>query len=345
MELDGVEFFNVGELEAIPAFGGRVLARIPKAIRDRLNPRARFVGRNSTGCEVRFVTEAPNVNLYFSAVKHEDMALQGDLKIMRGNFEYKRVVLKLEEITTVCLTPPNWEQVSPEVLRSKGFAPNVWRVVCGSPGIAFAGIDTFGSACRPPLAEEKPGFHCLCYGSSITNSSLDGYPLVMGQRLGIDVSNLGLSGACQIEPEMVDYLAGGRKWDGITLELGINILGMDPAEFEKRVEYLAQTLFTKHPRKPVVLITIFPSNCRAQMQSARGNGGQADRVFNEILRKIHGQYAARGENVHLIEGHELLDDYTCLSTDILHPRTYGHAVMGLNLAEKLRPIFGLGPKL
>jgi lysophospholipase L1-like esterase len=336
---DNLEFFNVGELENAQAFSGKILARIPQRVRNKLNRRARFVGGISTGAEIRFVCDAPDICLYLAALKPTDDFGKGEVRIMLGNFEYKRIPLDFERVSTICLTRPNFDYMHQNVLRSKGFAPNVWRVVCSSPSIVFCGIETFGHAYRPPLPEEKPGFHCLCYGSSITNSSLDGYPLVMGQRLGIDVSNLGLFGACEIEKEIADYLASLQNWDGITLELGINILGLDPKEFERRVDYLVAALVKEHPAKPIVLMTLFPSNARASLQNEKGSDSQEDKRFCEILRQIHATYKAAGHNIHLIEGDEILDDYTCLSTDFLHPRTYGHAVIGLNLAKKLKPIF------
>jgi lysophospholipase L1-like esterase len=338
---DNLEFFNVGELGNALPFPGKTLERIPKRVRNLINQRARFIGAISTGAEIRFVSDAPDICLYLGAIKPTDAFGQSELRIMLGNFEYKRVTLELDRVSTICLTRPNFDYINENVLRSKGFAPNVWRIVCSSPTTVFCGIETFGHEYRAPLPEEKPGFHCLCYGSSITNSFLDGYPLVMGQRLGIEVSNLGLFGACFIENEISDYLASLHNWDAITLELGINVLDIDPDVFEQRVDYLVAALVKEHPAKPIVLITLFPSISRARLQNKKGSGGKEDKQFCEVLRKIHATYKAAGNNIHLIEGDEILDDYTCLSTDFLHPRAYGHAVMGLNLAEKLNSIFSL----
>lgn len=39
--------------------GGRVPYRLPEAVRNRLNPRGRMVGRMSAGSQIRFVSDAP----------------------------------------------------------------------------------------------------------------------------------------------------------------------------------------------------------------------------------------------------------------------------------------------
>ena len=114
----------------------------------------------------------------------------------------------------------------------------------------------------------------------------------------------------------------------LTLEIGINILGMNSAEYEKRVDYLLSAIRGRHSSKPIAVITVFP--CHASFLTTPSENFHA---FNAILRRLAEKY-----NAALIEGTELLDDLTCLSADLVHPGVFGHAVMGLNLAEKLRAL-------
>lgn len=340
MTENNIEFFNVTELEEIKAFSGVILSRLPANLRHKLNPRARFIGRNSTCAEIRFVSDAPYISLRLATTTNEQVPVIPEVKVMRGTFEHSRHQLHLNTVTTIHLTPPDFSHIQPNVLNTRGFSPEVWRIVCSSPSVIFCGLDTFGHAVRPPHKEEVPAFTCLCYGSSITNSNIDGWPMVMGQKLGINVLNLGLAGACHVEPEMAEHIASIQDWNGLLLEMGINILGMNPDEFARRVDYMLKTVTTAHPAKPIAMITIFPSSCRDYFQLKK-DGGQEDKKFNEILRATFAEYHAKGANIHLIEGSEIVDDPSCLSTDLLHPRCFGHAVMGLNMAQKLSSIFPL----
>ena len=67
MNLDKVEYYNVGDRETIPGLGENGLVRVPRGVRNCLNNRARFVAMDSVGCEVRFVTEATNIDIYVSS--------------------------------------------------------------------------------------------------------------------------------------------------------------------------------------------------------------------------------------------------------------------------------------
>ncbi len=66
MNLKEVQLFNVGALEPVPGLGDAGMMRIPEKVRNCLNERARFVGMDSVGCEVRFVTDAPNIDRKYS---------------------------------------------------------------------------------------------------------------------------------------------------------------------------------------------------------------------------------------------------------------------------------------
>ncbi len=328
---DNLEFHNVAELADAPGGLGKKLLRYPENVRNACGARGKFVTTESSGCEIRFVTDASNVRLYLSAVKTEAGGNEMGFRVYRGDFEVNNLNVSTVipgVVNTLCLAPPEqFTGVTPETLRRGCFAPEVWRIAFGRGGTAiFCGLDSFGSPVRPPHKEEKPQLRYLAYGSSITHSNLDGYPMVAARRLGMDVFNLGLSGACAAEPEVADFIAGREDWDILTLEIGINILHLDPAEYEKRVDYMLSAIRKRHPGKPVAAITVFP--CHPSFR----NPPEANfHAFNAIFRRLAEKYGAA-----LIEGDELLDDPGCLTADMVHPGPFGHAVMGLNLAGKLR---------
>ncbi len=332
-----IEFFNVGELEPFAPLSGVILSRIPSDVRRNLGRRAKFVGANSTGAEMRFVTDAENFTLYLASVPNENWwPTRPEVKIMFGNFEHSRHPVALDSITSIPIVPPNFKGIPENVLRSKGFAPNVVRVVCSAPSIIFCGLNTYGAAVRPPEPEEKPSFRCLCYGSSITNAGIDGWCSVMGQRLGIDVYNFGFAGACEAEPELADYIANRDDYDAIMLEIGVNMPFFEHEEYRKRVDYIVSQIVRKHPDIPVVMVNMFPyydifRNSTEHEQKAL----QKKAIFEEIYQ----HYKANGANLFLIDGADIVSDFGCLSADMLHPNTYGHAVMGLNFAQRLSSVF------
>jgi len=243
---------NVGELERLGELPGVLLSRFPRGVREALNRRARHVALKGVGCEVRFVNDHPDTRVFVAAHKPE-FADQLEVRIFRGDFELDKRQIPPGQTETLEINEPAPDAfIAPEPAHLRfGFAPNVWRVQFGrGPGF-FLGIDGLGGNLRPPRLDELPTARWLAYGSSITNSHLDGYPHVAARRLGVDVLNKGLSGACHCEPEVADWLATGCEWDFASLELGVNMRGMSPEEFATRAGYLVRRVVEENPSKPV----------------------------------------------------------------------------------------------
>ncbi len=335
MIYQNLEFHNVAELTDAPGLNGKMLQRYPEAVRHKLNPRGRYVSGESTGCEIRFVTEAPNLRLHLSQIR-TDGAGELAFRVFKGDFEVPALPFTAIPpgggVITLSLTAlERFNGIRPDALHNH-FSPDVWRIAFGRGATAvFCGLETFGVPVRPPKPEEKPRLRYLAYGSSITHSHLDGYPFVAARRLGAELCNLGLSGSCAAEGEIADFIAERDDWDILTLEIGINILNITPEEYEKRVEYMLSTIRKRHPGKPAAAITIFPTH--ASLLAEANDATRNFHAFNEIFRRLAARY-----QVTVIEGEEMLDEVTCLSGDVVHPGIFGHAVMGLHLAEKLRPL-------
>ena len=64
---------------------------------------------------------------------------------------------------------------------------------------------------------------------------------------------------------------------------------------------------------------------------------ERDAVFCSVLRELYEKYRSRGR-LYLLEGSDLLEDLGALGADFVHPKNFGHAVIGLNLAEKLKAL-------
>ncbi|MCX7002520.1 MAG: GDSL-type esterase/lipase family protein [bacterium] len=330
-----LELHNIAELDTAAGYPGPLVRRIPKAVVDQLENGALVAG-DTTLCELRFVVErGRRLAIVLTSLSGSD------LFVYRGDFVQNHVRLPANGLYRHVLdfeTSP-FAKLRAEVLSTHAFAPQVWRIVLDGP-MLFHGVDLMGCAIRPPHADEKPAKRWLTYGSSITHgyspvTRMQCYVAQTARRLGVDVLNLGLSGACVCEPVFADYLASRDDWDFITCELGVNMRNsFTPDEFARRARYLAETLTTRRPGKPVVLITPFPS--AADVLSEPDAVTHTVRAFAAALRDIAAKFAARG--VHLIEGADILSQFSDLTCDLVHPGTEGHTLMAENLAARLRTI-------
>lgn len=344
-----MEFHNVAELEKHEEMPGLGLNRLPRGVVHQLGEgdyqRGRFIGQASTGCEIRFVTEAPFIRITLSATVED-----GDVLVYCGDYFHSMHRLRTGVIQTLHLDKPaRFADVEPEALGKGRFSPGVWRIIISRnyyPGlalqVAFHGLNTFGHEVRPPREEELPPLKLLAYGSSITHGSgatvqHQAYIQQAARRLGADLYNKGMGGSCLCEKAMADYLIGHGGWDIAVLELGVNMRGLfTPEEFEERASYLIGGLIRQYPHKPVVLVSMYPNSDDVAKNPALP---PVNRPYTERLEHIH--RTLRHPHLHLVNGHEVLTDFSALTTDLIHPSDYGHTLMGQQLAEAIRNIIGL----
>lgn len=329
---DRIEFHNCyPELRENGAFS---LPRYPATVRHALNERGRMVSAESCGAELRFVTPAKNIRVTLTA---ED----GDVEVQIYCGPFLHVTQRLEKgvPTAIHLVPPErFPEATDAILASGGWSPDVWRIAPGRASFLFHHLETFGHPVRPPTASEKPAVTWIAYGSSITHSSLAGYPYHAARLLHWNVLGKGLSGACHIEKEAADHLAAiatELRARIITAELGVNMRGgYTVEEFTKRATYFVKTLRETNPATTLVLITAFTNS--AHFARTPTEGGERQRGFDAVLRDLVAK--AGDPNLLLVEGTELLSDFTLLGADVLHPTSSGQALMGHHLAERLRAI-------
>ena len=332
---DGIELFGLGAAESVPGMSEPRLVRVPQHIRSSMEERGRFVAADSSGIELRFVTDAPLFDLYLSAPKPE-FAPRPFAVAFRGGFRVCTLELEPGKINCFRLSvPPAFQGVKHAALSSAGYAPSVWRIQFHLSPFTLHGIDTFGYALRKPYPSELPSLIWLAYGSSITHSHANGYPYLTSRLLNAQMRNLGMNGACHLEKAMADYLAEECRFDFITCEAGVNMYEhFSPEEFQRRAAYLAQRL--DETGKPAILISSF-ANARSYPFCAENSQG-ADRqaAFRSILRDlVQNQH---GGHLYFVDGFELLGSLDGLGADLLHPTEAGHAAIARNLAPKLRDI-------
>ena len=347
MIYNNVELFNVAEIERSEVYGGAVLQRFPRAVRETLGRPGFESGRvkscSSTGCEIRFVTDGPSAAVTLSAIEADAC-----VTVYNGDYFHSVHRLAMGVPTRLPLDRPSgFSLVGGGMLAKRRFSPDVWRIFIERGkepmqiySVALHQIDTFGHQLRPPHADETPRTRWLAYGSSITHGTgaLNHHNAYIHQaagRLGVDVLNKGIGGACFCEPQIADFFAG-QEWDIATLEIGVNMRELfTEAEFEERARYLTGRLLAAKPGRPVALITIYPNAADFALDT-EAKPVVRNRSFREILRKIRRDTGS--PDLHLIEGDTILTQPDALTVDLIHPSDYGHSMMGQNLADKLRPI-------
>jgi len=334
MIFQNMEFHNVAEI--VPSGLGYRLHRYPQNVRERMGGDkggyGRYISQLTTGCEMRFVIDGDRFQISLSSFDCE-----GLVHVFRGDYKYGTYRIETGKVTHIQIgADPNFDQL-PSGARKGCFAPQVWRIVSGHDfGLTFVDMQTFGYTVRPPRADEKPAKTLLAYGTSITHGACaTSYPLCytqyLARLLGCDVLNKGMGGSCGNEPEVADWFASGElAYDAILLENEVNMGEAQIEAYERNTAYLLKTITAARPDCPIYAVTAYPNGSLA---GADPDNPCVKKPFknDEALRRI----AANYPSVRIIEGHEIMDDFTLLQCDLIHLNDYGHIRVAQQLAQRI----------
>lgn len=326
MIYNNVELFNVDETDKTER--GVVLQRFSKEARADTRNRAAWMASAAMGLEIRLVTDA---EVFWITLGAEDQNI--DIYVMRGDYFYDKYTVNAGSLIVLRFENDNFLSGLKTVSNVESrFSPNVWRFYFHSEGkIVYGGIKLSNGSVRSPKADEVPEKKLLAYGSSITHGcwamdSRNAYINTAGQRLAMDVYNMGMAGACRLEKSICDFLIRRDDWDIALLELGINVLyNYTAEEFGKRAEYLVTGMCKRG--KPVILTGFFHS---------RNSMAGYDKVdeFNDVLKSIMEIHNL--PNLTYIDGTEIMTSSEYLSRDLVHPSDLGHIRMGEILSNIIR---------
>lgn len=311
-----IDFHNVAEI-APHADGGWQLWRVPADVRAQANERLNSTtAAYSTGIELRFVMLSDTVTIRLRSVP----IAEGQMAYLyfgsfQGGWQQSSWIIR-NEVTAITLTRPgNLEQMRC-ISRDAAlpFDPAVVRLVLPYGNIIFHDIE---GEVAPPSADLLPNSTLICYGSSITHGSLAlaapyTYPFRIAQKLGFDYLNCGFAGTALCDRAIAEWIVSRRDWHVATLEIGVNMLGMEEAEFERRVDEFT-AIFAADGR-PVFTTSIFRTGGEHGAQQPT----HADR-FRDIVRR----YAE--PRLHFIDGLALLEKAEFISQDMVHPSLEGIA--------------------
>ena len=324
MIYDNMEFFNVRELTLKDNYPGLRINRFSKEMIDEFE--SKLPASYSRGCEIRFKLKGGTVLVYLISVDED-----GEVLVFYGDHMHGRQPLKKGVITPVVITPPPLLKTELDQLNHNSrFSKDICRIFFDTKSIVhYCGCETNGNEITPPLKEEKPKKTFAAYGSSITHGAHaignhNSYIQVLARLLKADVYNLGMSGSCRLENKISDFISA-VACDFYLLELGVNVRGsLSTDEFKKRATYLIHKAV--NTKKPVFVITIYP-NIHTYYKEEPLHTAEIE--FNMALREIAREIDA--QNIFLIEGGDVLTDFSELSTDLIHPSDSGHMQMGCNL--------------
>ncbi|MBT3273376.1 MAG: hypothetical protein HN368_09490 [Spirochaetales bacterium] len=333
---------NIGELYEIPGSDAVRLQRVPEATRERLEEPAQRKTLNPGGAEIRFVINSGRVKITLSS--SEEL---GTAALFHGTFDARLPTCTFgDEPITLDIGMPEDENAKrfaslPDSLAdSLRYHPRVCRLVLRHGNIILHNIE---GDIRPPEPEELPGLTMMAYGTSITHGAAASafhltYVAQTAWRLGADLINYGVGGACRAEAAFADYLAGLKNWDFATLALSVNMIGagFTIEDFTSRTRYLIGKIAVENPDKPVACISIYPYfGDFANLQPSATAGPEE---FRSALESVVAGLDL--PNVHFIPGPEILTDISGLTQDIIHPGDLAMINMGENLAKRLAPLIG-----
>ena len=330
MILNSIFYHNIADFHSSGV--GNMIHRYPRNVEISMTEGGREMSRYACGTELRLVAGS---RVFVTVMAHRGEG--GEAVVYCGDFQHARHSLpKGEAVTIPLIAPEVFGRVTEEYTAGTRFSQNVWRIAFKNVMVSVLSVDAQGNDARPPYPWEMPAKKMLAYGSSITHgagalTSVDTYVEHLARLLGCDVLNKGLGGACHCEPAVADYFVEELEWDFALMEVGVNMLGSVPVEeYEKRLRYLLERVTATG--KPIFLVNVYRFS--RDYSITEGAEEQKLRAYRETMRKVYADFADK--NCYLIEGQEILDRPEYLTTDGIHPSSYGHIMMGQNLAEKMK---------
>lgn len=332
MHYQNVELHNITEVQE-QTNGSVRLQRLPDTVRQCMSEKGTFRGLAASNAEIRFLCDTPHVKVTLSCANDVRFC------VAHGSFLHPEVRhLKGGQPQTFEIgMPSDLRALKPQYQEDLYFAPKVFRILLPCDTMYFHAVE--GENIRPPSASQVPGVRYLAYGTSITEGARATMPHLSyvahaARRLRVDLLNFGMSGACHIEPELVDFMAEGVDWDLATLWLSVNMVRyFEEPVFRERVEYAIDRIAGSHPECPVLCLTMAPFHiglCADQEEWV-----PKAEAFRQIVREAAN--SSTHSNVHLIEGSEVAASTDGLSADCVHPSDYGMFEIGHALAERLHP--------
>lgn len=336
-----VQFHNIAALAPTASGDAWRLCRYPLAVAAQLTEPGHSDAFMPAGGEIRFRLLAGEARVRLRRTNVRRTVNRRLTFIAETYFgDYSAGWTEIGEVWTEILVKPH--PAAGELARAHReqpgrFAPDLVRIVL--PLLDEIHVGAIAGDIAPPAPAQAPRRRYLAYGSSITHGVLatrpsDTYPARVARRLGVDCLNLGLSGGAKLEPAVADAIAARADWDFASLELGINLLSSrSPEEFRALVRDFLPRIVARHRDKWIFCVDLF--RC---VNDLRDDPKIVE--FRAIVRDAVRELQAP-RLVHL-DGLQLLERWSGLTNDLLHPTTDGFIEIADKLAAAMRPVVPTG---
>lgn len=328
--LERVQLFNVGAVEKTSF--GYALERFPREVSEKVSCYGAMGAATASGCEIRFVREDPKSWVRVTLLAELSQGFI-PVVVLRGERVEKVHILPPSQYYTIEIAPVAYDTVdNPGFFGQDSFDKSVIRLVFGGARMNVCQIESYGKTIRPPKPEELPKKTILAYGSSVTHGAhgllgTSFYVSVTARLLKSQVLNKGMGGACFKEQCVADWITSLDS-DLFLFEPGTNMYGgYDNDEIYKRSMYVLEQYYQKHPDNYVFLL---------ESPMPRQASGEPEE-YRALLQTIHKMHRdIQHKRCILIERLQYQPDSACVMTDMIHPSTEGHVIMGTYLAEAIR---------
>lgn len=324
------QLHNVSEL-IIDDNGSYNMLRVPKSVEKHMDPRGQFTNKNCCGVEIRFnlLGEAARIKLRVPKGRSASRVTVLFGSIYAGWEECSKTIYDKE--TEIIIKNPYDKDSLKNITNehSLSFDSDVVRVLLENSNVQLMDID--GDIC-PPEKTQLPEKSYLAYGSSITHGSIgleasNSYANRTAERLGVDLLNLGFAGSARLERAVANHIAAREDWDFATLEMGVNLLDVEPEEYERRIKYFISTIAKANITKKIFCIDLFYTH------SDFVKNGKAE-LFRTIMRNT--VHKLGYTNTVYVNGLRILNSSLGLSADLIHPNCVAIPQMAMNLSDIIK---------
>jgi lysophospholipase L1-like esterase len=205
----------------------------------------------------------------------------------------------------------------------------------------FQGLELDEGATLTAPDDARPRW--ITYGSSISQcreaeSPSRTWPALVARGAGLNLTCLGFSGQCHIEP-MLARLIRDRPADLISLCLGINVHGgasLNLRTFQPAVLGFVSIVRERHPDTPLAVIS--PIFC-PDRESRPNEVGMTLRIMRQEIRAAVETLTELGDgNLHYVDGLTLLgEEHAHLLPDRLHPNQEGYEIIARRFTTDVLP--------
>ena len=331
---NNIQFFNVAEIQENG--DGLTLYRFPQSVINALSvpefdENGKFLQNHtkhsesakvSIGIEIRFLSDANEISFELQSESSISVVVySGDYQIAHFNAKEGRTEFKVKR-----------NDALKGVKEINRFPTNMWRIVpVSNTPVTIFGINDLKDI-LPFEYKEKPTI--LAYGSSISQGcgapcGLFPYLEVASNVLGCQVKNKAIAGGCFCEKEVLEFLKN-ESFDVAYFELGTNIANRPINVIEERVGGFIDDFCKSFPNKKLFFVTPVKAFSDISEFSL-----YYEKYFANT-RSVITNTSKKYPNTYLIDGHKLCEKDYYMCADLVHPSGFGHIMMGMYLAEKLK---------